>query len=67
MLGEPSLVMLTALLPLAVLPFCRPASQGPPETRTGSHPAVWLMEEGAHGEVLSIAFAGEGQHQAGDG
>ncbi len=25
------------------------------------YPAVWLMEEGAHGEVLSIAFAGEGQ------
>ena len=24
-------------------------------------PAVWLMEDGAHGEVLSIAFAGEGQ------
>jgi Fe-S cluster assembly protein SufB len=27
------------------------------------YPAVWLMEEGAHGEVLSIAFAGQGQHQ----
>ena len=27
------------------------------------YPAVWLMEPGAHGEVLSIAFAGEGQHQ----
>jgi Fe-S cluster assembly protein SufB len=26
------------------------------------YPAVWLMEPGAHGEVLSIAFAGEGQH-----
>jgi Fe-S cluster assembly protein SufB len=26
------------------------------------YPAVWLMEEGAHGEVLSIAFANEGQH-----
>jgi Fe-S cluster assembly scaffold protein SufB len=26
------------------------------------YPAVWLMEEGAHGEVLSIAFAGKGQH-----
>ena len=30
---------------------------------TMKYPAVWLMEEGAHGEVLSIAFAGEGQHQ----
>jgi len=29
---------------------------------TMKYPAVWLMEEGAHGEVLSIAFAGEGQH-----
>ncbi|HEX2369950.1 MAG TPA: Fe-S cluster assembly protein SufB [Acidimicrobiia bacterium] len=28
---------------------------------TMKYPAVWLMEEGAHGEVLSIAFAGEGQ------
>jgi Fe-S cluster assembly protein SufB len=27
------------------------------------YPAIWLMGEGAHGEVLSIAFAGEGQHQ----
>jgi Fe-S cluster assembly protein SufB len=27
------------------------------------YPAVWLMEPGAHGEVLSIAFAGKGQHQ----
>ncbi len=27
------------------------------------YPAVWLMGEGAHGEVLSIAFAGKGQHQ----
>ena len=27
------------------------------------YPAVWLMDEGAHGEVLSIAFAGDGQHQ----
>jgi Fe-S cluster assembly protein SufB len=27
------------------------------------YPAVWLVGEGAHGEVLSIAFAGEGQHQ----
>ena len=30
---------------------------------TMKYPAVWLMEEGAHGEVLSIAFAGEGMHQ----
>jgi len=30
---------------------------------TMKYPAVWLMEEGAHGEVLSIAFAGAGQHQ----
>lgn len=30
---------------------------------TMKYPAVWLMEEGAHGEVLSIAFAGKGQHQ----
>ena len=29
---------------------------------TMKYPAVWLMEEGAHGEVLSIAFAGEDQH-----
>jgi Fe-S cluster assembly protein SufB len=27
------------------------------------YPAVWLMGEHAKGEVLSIAFAGEGQHQ----
>ena len=27
------------------------------------YPAVWLMEPGAHGEVLSIAFAGAGQLQ----
>src|SRR5213079_1842139 len=30
---------------------------------TMKYPAVLLMEERAHGEVLSIAFAGEGQHQ----
>jgi len=30
---------------------------------TMKYPAVWLMEEGAHGEVLSVAFAGNGQHQ----
>src|SRR3954453_13487437 len=27
------------------------------------YPAIWLTGEGAHGEVLSIAFAGKGQHQ----
>ena len=30
---------------------------------TMKYPAVLLMEDGAHGEVLSIAFAGRGQHQ----
>ncbi len=30
---------------------------------TQKYPAVLLKGEGAHGEVLSIAFAGEGQHQ----
>jgi Fe-S cluster assembly protein SufB len=30
---------------------------------TMKYPAIWLMEPGAHGEVLSIAFAGKGQHQ----
>ncbi len=30
---------------------------------TMKYPAVLLMEDGAHGEVLSIAFAGAGQHQ----
>jgi FeS assembly protein SufB len=30
---------------------------------TMKYPAVWLMEPGAHGEVLSIAYAGNGQHQ----
>jgi Fe-S cluster assembly protein SufB len=30
---------------------------------TMKYPSVWLMEPGAHGEVLSIAFAGDGQHQ----
>jgi Fe-S cluster assembly protein SufB len=30
---------------------------------TMKYPAVWLLGEGAHGEVLSLAFAGEGQHQ----
>jgi Fe-S cluster assembly protein SufB len=30
---------------------------------TMKYPAIWLLGEGAHGEVLSIAFAGQGQHQ----
>src|SRR3954453_19648255 len=30
---------------------------------TMKYPAVYLMGERAHGEVLSIAFAGKGQHQ----
>jgi len=30
---------------------------------TMKYPAVWLMGEGAHGEVLSIAFAAKGMHQ----
>ncbi len=30
---------------------------------TMKYPAVWLMGEHAKGEVLSIAFAGNGQHQ----
>ena len=30
---------------------------------TMKYPAVILKGEGAHGEVLSIAFAGDGQHQ----
>lgn len=30
---------------------------------TMKYPAVYLMGPGAHGEVLSIAFAGRGQHQ----
>ncbi|MGH2460819.1 MAG: Fe-S cluster assembly protein SufB [Chloroflexota bacterium] len=30
---------------------------------TMKYPAVYLMEPGARGEVLSIAFAGHGQHQ----
>lgn len=30
---------------------------------TMKYPAVHLMEPGAHGEILSIAFAGTGQHQ----
>lgn len=30
---------------------------------TMKYPAIFLMEEGARGEVLSIAFAGKGQHQ----
>jgi Fe-S cluster assembly protein SufB len=31
--------------------------------RTMKYPSVYLMGEGAHGEVLSIAFAGQGQEQ----
>ena len=31
--------------------------------RTMKYPSVWLMDEGAHGEVLSIAFGGKGQEQ----
>jgi Fe-S cluster assembly protein SufB len=30
---------------------------------TMKYPAIWLLGEGAHGEVLSIAFGGKGQHQ----
>jgi Fe-S cluster assembly protein SufB len=30
---------------------------------TMKYPSIWLLGEGAHGEVLSIAFAGDGQHQ----
>src|SRR4029078_10441413 len=30
---------------------------------TMKYAAIWLMEPGAHGAVLSIAFAGKGQHQ----
>ncbi|HEY4348205.1 MAG TPA: Fe-S cluster assembly protein SufB, partial [Gaiellaceae bacterium] len=30
---------------------------------TMKYPAIWLMGDRAHGEVLSIAFAGSGQHQ----
>ncbi|MBJ7609842.1 MAG: Fe-S cluster assembly protein SufB [Candidatus Dormibacteraeota bacterium] len=30
---------------------------------TMKYPAIYLMGEGAHGEVLSAAFAGAGQHQ----
>jgi Fe-S cluster assembly protein SufB len=30
---------------------------------TMKYPSIWLMGEGAHGEVLSIAFANRGQHQ----
>ena len=30
---------------------------------TMKYPSVYLMEPGAHGEVLSLAFAGQGQHQ----
>jgi Fe-S cluster assembly protein SufB len=30
---------------------------------TMKYPSIYLMEPGAHGEVLSIAFAGDDQHQ----
>ncbi|HLW17958.1 MAG TPA: Fe-S cluster assembly protein SufB [Actinomycetota bacterium] len=30
---------------------------------TMKYPSIYLMGEGARGEVLSVAFAGEGQHQ----
>jgi Fe-S cluster assembly protein SufB len=30
---------------------------------TMKYPAIYLMEPGAHGEVLSLSFAGRGQHQ----
>src|SRR5581483_8480081 len=30
---------------------------------TMKYPSVYLMEPGAHGEILSLAFAGAGQHQ----
>src|SRR5437667_11197318 len=30
---------------------------------TMKYPSIWLLGEGAHGEVLSIAFANQGQHQ----
>jgi Fe-S cluster assembly protein SufB len=30
---------------------------------TMKYPSVYLLGEGAHGEILSIAFAGKGQHQ----
>ena len=30
---------------------------------TMKYPSVYMMEPGAHGEILSLAFAGRGQHQ----
>src|SRR6186997_909320 len=30
---------------------------------TMKYPAVWLMEPGARGEILSVAFSGDDQHQ----
>src|SRR5256884_8664858 len=30
---------------------------------TMTYPSVYLMEPGAKGDVLSVAFAGKGQHQ----
>src|SRR6476469_845238 len=34
---------------------------------TMKYPAIWLMGQRAHGEVLSIAFAGRHQHQEAGG
>ena len=31
---------------------------------TMKYPSCFLMGEGAHGEILSIAYAGDGQHHA---
>jgi Fe-S cluster assembly protein SufB len=30
---------------------------------TMKYPAIYMMGKGAHGEILSVAFAGKGQHQ----
>jgi Fe-S cluster assembly protein SufB len=30
---------------------------------TMKYPSCYLVEPGAHGEILSVAFAGPGQHQ----
>ena len=38
-------------------------STGTRSKLTMKYPAIWLLGERAHGEVLSIAFAGKGQHQ----
>ena len=34
---------------------------------TMKYPSCYLLEPGAHGEILSVAFAGPGQHQDGGG